>query len=553
MEIQLCPNQFRWTEREPVDQCALLSALRRETVDELYTREEEQRIRALERLESYTGSTPGARGGSFWKAKCQKKRRIETNKVMYDDPATRACFEGYDADREPDYPCGDSREFGAWSEGDSEDNDGNMMQCDPRVASLDRCSFLLKRGSSCATPHEILVDLSPRPPLEHQVPWAVLCHAPVSPTPKAQLVVVSPLTEIKAQDHMNRIGIKDYDRGGDRIPYYWPLFRKGPPTIFLPVINLEAPRKVQYHADAKTTTDDNGDIGCTNITRRASYLDELDGQAVDTGDSTCPKHCAFSTPYWLDASSTIDEFLGAIKREPIDLSRKMCDLMEVIDDDFTFAREEDSSGKTRVVGHVVIVSPGINTICEPATGCVGPTMIDDNVPTPTRRLRDDNLAQGRLNTDDVIDNGSEFQDDMMTRLIDAAEVGSTDRVIIEWCCVDDSMLGQASTYSKGCRIIRLTIKDDLRTLEGLEVALDIFNSCPIGRTLLWSAMPCAGGSPWQRHNIARGEGLAKIVTHWADFRALWSNFDVVAQAVMAIEGVVAMNGPHRVPIGESMK
>jgi hypothetical protein len=95
----------------PTDQRALLSALRRETVDKLHTREEEQRIRALERLESYFGPTTGARGGSLQKAKFQKKR-IKTNEVMYDDPATHTCLccEDYDADREPDYPCGDSRD-----------------------------------------------------------------------------------------------------------------------------------------------------------------------------------------------------------------------------------------------------------------------------------------------------------------------------------------------------------------------------------------------------------------------------------------------------------
>jgi hypothetical protein len=116
----------------PTDQRALLSTLRRETVDKLHTRDEEQRIRALERLESYTSSTTCARGGNFQKTKSQKKKRVKTNKVMCDDPATDACLccEDYDVDPEPDYPCEDSREFDAWSEGDSEDNDDNMIPCD---------------------------------------------------------------------------------------------------------------------------------------------------------------------------------------------------------------------------------------------------------------------------------------------------------------------------------------------------------------------------------------------------------------------------------------
>jgi hypothetical protein len=88
-------------------------------------------------------------------------------------------------------------------------------------------------------------------------------------------------------------------------------------------------------------------------------------------------------------------------------------MMEVIDDDFTFAREEDSIGKTHVADHVVIVTPGVNLACEPAMGCVELKMIDDNVPTSTRRTRDDNLARGRLCADDVADNGVRFQDDVI--------------------------------------------------------------------------------------------------------------------------------------------
>jgi hypothetical protein len=205
-------------------------------------------------------------------------------------------------------------------------------------------------------------------------------------------------------------------------------------------------------------------------------------------------------------------------------------------------------------------------------GCVELTKIVDNIPMSTRRTYDDNLAQGRLSSDDVTDNGFRFQDDVMwsairgfldskrcewesrgprewdhtdvigdehvvdaqdtfniataqadyiirkrhrdrllvdclpcgeqpngvTRSIDTAEAERADRVIIEWCCAGDSMLGQASTYSKGCQVIRLTIDDDLRTPEGLEVALDIVKRCPIGRTLRWGAMLRIAGSPWQR-------------------------------------------------------
>jgi hypothetical protein len=46
--------------------------------DNLYARKDDQRVRALERLESSTGSTTGARGGSLQKSQFQKYKRDQT-------------------------------------------------------------------------------------------------------------------------------------------------------------------------------------------------------------------------------------------------------------------------------------------------------------------------------------------------------------------------------------------------------------------------------------------------------------------------------------------
>jgi hypothetical protein len=85
-----------------------------------------------------------------------------------------------------------------------------------------------------------------------------------------------------------------------------------------------------------------------------------------------------------------------------------------------------------------------------------------------------------------------------------------DRVIIEWCCGRDSMLGKTSKRSGGCKVVRLTIDDDLRALEGLRKAIRVVQNCPRGWTLLWISMPCAGGSLWQTLNVAMAEDLGKI-------------------------------------------
>jgi hypothetical protein len=61
-----------------------------------------------------------------------------------------------------------------------------------------------------------------------------------------------------------------------------------------------------------------------------------------------------------------------------------------------------------------------------------------------------------------------------------SDVVQYDRVIIEWCCGHDSMLGRPSTHSDGCEVIGLTIDDDLRTMDGLQQALRIVQDCPRG-------------------------------------------------------------------------
>jgi hypothetical protein len=107
------------------------------------------------------------------------------------------------------------------------------------------------------------------------------------------------------------------------------------------------------------------------------------------------------------------------------------------------------------------------------------------------------------------------------------------------------MLGKPSTRSDGCKVVRLTIDDDLGTLEGLQKEIRIVQDCPRGRTLLWSSTPCAGGSPWQTLNVALGKGLEKIEGRWGDFRLLWSNFEITARAVMDIGGKVVIEWPER--------
>ena len=71
-------------------------------------------------------------------------------------------------------------------------------------------------------------------------------------------------------------------------------------------------------------------------------------------------------------------------------------------------------------------------------------------------------------------------------------------------------------------MVRLTIKDDLTTPEGLAKALNAINT-PNATVVLFGALPCTGGSQWQRLNLYRGNAdtRRKILNHRKIFRVLW--------------------------------
>jgi len=118
---------------------------------------------------------------------------------------------------------------------------------------------------------------------------------------------------------------------------------------------------------------------------------------------------------------------------------------------------------------------------------------------------------------------------------------SLDRVIVEWCCSPHSRIGKATRHTKNCRVIRLTKDDDMTSNKGLQVALQAVNQ---PRVHLWSAMPCTGGSPWQRINALLPGGEARIRAHIDLFKALWENFVVVAARCIRKGGHVSIEWPR---------
>eukprot|EP00972_Heterocapsa_arctica_P094728 13968705-Heterocapsa_arctica.AAC.1 len=54
-------------------------------------------------------------------------------------------------------------------------------------------------------------------------------------------------------------------------------------------------------------------------------------------------------------------------------------------------------------------------------------------------------------------------------------------------------MGEAQHQKDGCEVIRVTMANDVTTHHGLRKAMEAVKQ---PNTLLWAAMPCAGGSPY---------------------------------------------------------
>ncbi len=64
------------------------------------------------------------------------------------------------------------------------------------------------------------------------------------------------------------------------------------------------------------------------------------------------------------------------------------------------------------------------------------------------------------------------------------------RVIVEFCCGKDSLIGGKDHQRDGCEVIRITKENDVTTPKGLQVALEAVRR---PNCLLWVAIPCTGG------------------------------------------------------------
>ncbi len=113
----------------------------------------------------------------------------------------------------------------------------------------------------------------------------------------------------------------------------------------------------------------------------------------------------------------------------------------------------------------------------------------------------------------------------------------SDRWLVEYCCSPDSVLGGEKYNKAGCMSVRLTIHHDLTTQSGLDHALQQVRSTQRGEYVhLWGALPCTGGSPWQRINARHASARELIEQHLSTFGKLIKNFVKVAEEVVKLNG-----------------
>ena len=102
------------------------------------------------------------------------------------------------------------------------------------------------------------------------------------------------------------------------------------------------------------------------------------------------------------------------------------------------------------------------------------------------------------------------------------------RMLIEFCCSEDSKLSTQRKSSEGCHCIRVTEKED-GTLQSSRQRLasqiqDFKNDFHDGTLILYASLPCVGGSPWGNVNGLTVEGQDRIKEQQKLFTKLFKSF-----------------------------
>ncbi len=120
------------------------------------------------------------------------------------------------------------------------------------------------------------------------------------------------------------------------------------------------------------------------------------------------------------------------------------------------------------------------------------------------------------------------------------------RNIIEWCCGDDSLLGNEAFINQQskCRSTRITFEKDASTKIGLDAALKSVKINSRVPNLVWSASPCTGGSPMNSFNNGTPEGRKKTNDHVRLHEKIFAKFQVLAESLDGRKDFIAIEWPR---------
>ena len=124
--------------------------------------------------------------------------------------------------------------------------------------------------------------------------------------------------------------------------------------------------------------------------------------------------------------------------------------------------------------------------------------------------------------------------------------GDYDRMLVEFCCSDDSKLGQKRKASTGCKMRRITIKDDATkesTINELVKEIREFHNQGGRKVMCHLSLPCTGGCSWNHINKDNPGGLEKIKDHQKLFKVLFNNAKLLIEKIEDIRPIITMELP----------
>ena len=117
--------------------------------------------------------------------------------------------------------------------------------------------------------------------------------------------------------------------------------------------------------------------------------------------------------------------------------------------------------------------------------------------------------------------------------------GQNTRTIIEWCCGNDSRMGNRAPA--GCKVVRITEEDNALNPKTAERVMKMVEGEP--NVLLWVSIPCTGGSTAQRLNMQRANYKEYMKKYRTTAMKMFYNMLRVADAVTKAGGKVAIEWP----------